>query len=239
MPPLPPSLQAALATGVAAAPKRERTRRQLLLSAMSVYRQRGVAAATLQDIGLGAGVASGTVYNYFATREEVAEQVAAWLAETLCERISESYAAVTRGVERMAIGNRRYLWLAEQSPEWALLLLEVAAAVPALAQVAHSYALADLRLGVRQRSFRPVTEAAAMDLITGTISSAMATIAHGHAPKGHASAVAASVLRALGVAAEEASSIASLPLPDFPQQESEPEGPKALKRAGAGNKRRT
>ncbi|MBG9390448.1 TetR/AcrR family transcriptional regulator [Caenimonas aquaedulcis] len=218
MPPLPPALETALASRVGAAPKRERTRRQLLLAAMQVYRQRGVAGATLQDIAAGAGVASGTVYNYFQTREEVAQQVATWLADTLCQRISESYASVKRGVERMAIGNRRYMWLAAESPEWALLLLEVGAAVPALAQTVHDYALADLRLGIRQKSFRPVSEAAAMDVINGSVSSAMASIARGHAPKGHASAVAASVLRALGVDAQEAVAVASLPLPDFPMQ---------------------
>lgn len=229
MHPLPQPLEAALAAGVASASKRERTRRQLLLAAMHVYTQRGIAAATLQDIATMAGVASGTIYNYFASREEVAEQVALWLAQTLCQRISDSYASVKRGVERMAIGNRRYLWLAEQSPAWALLLLEVSVAVPEFARVVHAYALADLRLGVRQKSFRPVSEAAAMDLISGTVGSAMRTIARGPAPRGHANAVAATVLRGLGVPDDEAVAVANMPLPDFPA-ESEPVPPARARR---------
>lgn len=215
MPALPAPLQAALLLGPGAAPKRERTRRQLLLAAMHVYGERGVAGATLQDIAATAGVAAGTIYNYFETREHVAQEVAVLLATTLCERISESYKDVARGVERMVIGNRRYMWLARESPAWALLVLQVAAAVPQLGEVVRSYALADLKLGVRQKSFRIVSEAAAMNLIQGTVSSAMQAIALGAAPKGHDVAVAATVLRGLGVPADKADEVAALKLPEF------------------------
>ena len=47
----------------------------------------------------------------------------------------------------------------------------------------------------------------------------MRTIALKQAPRGHASAVAATVLRGLGVPDEEALAVASLPLPDFPPDE--------------------
>lgn len=237
MPSLPPELAMALLAGAEAAPKRERTRRQLLLAAMQVYGQRGVAGATLQDIAATAGVASGTIYNYFATREEVAEQVAFWLATTLCQRITDSFASVKRGIERMAIGNRRYMWLAQQSPAWALLLLEVGAAVPQLAQAVHEYALADLRLGVRQKSFRVVSEAAAMNMVQGTVGSAMHTIALGAAPAGHDVAVAATVLRGLGVPAEEADRVAALPLPVFPELAAAP--PSATRAAASAPATRT
>lgn len=213
--PPPPPLDQALLAGVDTGPKRQRTRCQLLLAAMQVYAQKGVAGASLQDIAAAAGVASGTIYNYFSTREEVAEHAALWLATTLCECIAQGHAAVRRGAERMAFGNRRYLWLAEHSPAWALLLLDVGAAVPAFAEAIRAYAVEDLRLGIRQKEFRVFSEAAAVDLIGGTIGSAMATIAHGHAPEGHASAVAATVLQGLGMAASEAQAIARLPLPEL------------------------
>ena len=249
MPALPAPLQAALLSGAGAAPKRERTRRQLLLAAMHLYGQRGVRAATLQEIASAAGVASGTIYNHFQSREEIAEQVALWLADTLCQCISGSYAHVKRGVERMAIGNRRYLWLAQESPSWALMLLEVGAAAPKLAQVVHDYALADLRLGVRQKSFRIASEASAMNLIDGTVSSAMQSIALGIAPRGHAGAVASMVLRGLGVPPDEADAVAAMPLPEFPQpagsareagREGRPEQPAARRRVvrQAGGARR-
>jgi AcrR family transcriptional regulator len=215
MPPLPAPLAESLSAGSAGAGKRERTRRQLLQAAIHVFATRGVAGAAVQEIAAVAGVANGTVYNHFSTKEEVVQAVALWLADTLCRRISDSYGAVRDGAERMAIGNRRYLWLAEVSPAWALLLLDVAAAAPLLLEQVQQYALADLRLGIRQKSFRQGSEAAAMDLINGTVMHAMRRIAFGLAPPGHASAVAATVLRGLGLTHEEALAVAKRPLPEF------------------------
>ena len=54
--------------------------------------------------------------------------------------------------------------------------------------------------------------------VNGRVGSAMRTIALKQAPRGHASAVAATVLRGLGVPDEEALAVASLPLPDFPPE---------------------
>jgi hypothetical protein len=131
----------------------------------------------------------------------------------------------------MSIGNRRYIWLAEQSPHWALLLLDVSAAAPELVRQVQAYALADLRLGVRQKSFRIASEAAAMDLISGTVTQAMRSVASGLAPSGHGSAVAATVLRGLGVPFEAAAEIARRPLPQFAAPESRIESGSTRRRA--------
>lgn len=213
LPPPPAPLDAALLADIGSGGKRERTRRQLLLAAMQVYAQKGVGGASLQDIATAAGVASGTIYNYFTTREEVAQHAALWLATTLCDCIDRGHASESHAVERMSFGNRRYLWLAEQSPAWALLLLDVGAAVPEFAAAVRAYAEADLRLGLKQKEFSVPSEAAAMDLISGTLGSAMATIALGRAPADHAAAVVRSILHGLGVAPERARAVLRLPLP--------------------------
>lgn len=216
MPPLPPELAGALAQLPAGAGKRERTRLQLLLAAMDVFGSRGVGASTMQEIAAAAGVANGTVYNHFQGKDEVLHALALLLAETLCRRISASYDHITEGAERMAIGNRRYMWLAAQAPAWAMLVLEIAAAAPQLLEEVQKYAHADLKLGMRQKVFKPVSEAAAMDLINGTVSRAMLVIAGGHAPANHDVAVAATVLRGLGMEHAAALAVAKRPLPAFP-----------------------
>ena len=216
MPGLPAPLAEALAAGGEGLPKRERTRRQLLQAAVAVYMARGVTGATIQEIARVAGVANGTVYNHFETLDQIAFAVSMWMADTLCRRITDSQRDVKEGAERMAIGNRRYLWLAEQSPAWAVMLLEVAAAAPeGLAQI-QEYALADLRLGVRQKAFQVQSEEAAMDLINGTISAGMRRIAMGLAPEGHSTAVTTTVLTGLGMTQKQAAAVAARPLPDFP-----------------------
>ncbi|SFM30715.1 transcriptional regulator, TetR family [Variovorax sp. OV329] len=214
--PLPIALSAGLLSLPPGLPKRERTRAQLVDSAIKVFSVRGVAAGTIQEIADVAGMTTGTVYNHFKTKEEVLSDVALRLATTLCTRITESQQGVKEGAERMAIGGRRYAWLAEVAPQWALLMLDVAAAAPELLVHIREYVLADLRLGVKQKAFRIASEEAAMDLINGTGTHAMRTIALGLAPPTHGADVAACVLRGLGVPHEKAEEIARRPLPDFP-----------------------
>jgi hypothetical protein len=134
---------------------------------------------------------------------------------TLCERIGESFAHITEGAERMAIGQRRYMWLARESPPWALLLLDIAARAPGLMQELQGYVLADLRMGVRQNSFRITREDAALDMIHGTITAAIRRIALGLAPRKHDISVATLLLRGLGMPEDEAAEVASRPLPPF------------------------
>lgn len=215
MPPLPEPLGRLLAAGATAAPKRERTRRQLIASAIRVFSARGVAAATMQEVASAAGVATATVYNHFETKEALLHAVAHWVADTLCRLISRSNERVPEAAERMAIGNRRYIWLAEQGPAWALLVLDLSAAAPQVFAQILQYPQADLRLGIRQKAFRVASEAAAMDLIGGTITQAMRSVATGQAPTGHGVAVATTVLRGLGMPFDAAAEVARRPLPDF------------------------
>jgi len=235
MPPLPSPLAYGLTSLAPGMPKRERTRAQLAGAAIQVFAARGVLGATVQEIADVAGMTTGTVYNHFKTKEEVQREVAVRLATTLCERIVESQAGVKDGAERMAIGGRRYVWLAEVAPAWAMLMLDVAATVPELMAHVHQYVLADLRLGVRQKSFRIASEPVAMDLIGGAGMQAMRSVALGLAPAGHGAAMSACVLRALGVPFDKAERIAHRPLPDFPVVVVEP-APKAAPQRRAARK---
>ncbi|MGK6308200.1 TetR/AcrR family transcriptional regulator [Variovorax sp. DT-64] len=203
-------------------------------AAIRVFTARGFAAATMQELAAVAGVTTGTVYNHFKTKDEVAGAVALLLADTLCRRIDDSQQGITEGAQRMAIGNQRYIWLAEQSPQWALMTLDVAAAAPELLLEIRHYVLADLRLGVKQKAFRIPNEAAAMDMINGTIAQAMRSVALGLAPPNHGRAVATCVLRGLGMDAAAAKEVAHRPLPPFPPLA---EAPVARKKVQARTKR--
>jgi AcrR family transcriptional regulator len=213
---LPAELAASLAQPLQKLAKRERTRRQLFAAATAVLTERGVAAATLQQIADQAEVTIATVYNHFTSREALFQEVALWVADTLCRRISDSCIAVPDGSERMAIGNRRYLWLAEQSPRWAVLLLDLAAASPALAGTTRGYVEADLRLGIAQKAFKVVSIDAALDMVAGTIGQAMRSWAHGLAPAGHSEAVTTTVLVGLGMDRKDAQAIVRRRLPPLP-----------------------
>jgi len=212
---LPMPLGQALATTPAGLGKRERTRRQLMLAAVQVFSARGVAGTTIAEIAQQAGMTTGTVYNHFDTKDAIVLAVATWLAETLCERINESQRGIERGAQRMAIGQRRYSWLARESPQWTLVLLDISAAAPSLSAHIATYAYEDLKLGIAQNDFRVPSEAAAMNIVMGVGVLAMRDIAMGSAPPDHDIAVATMVLRGLGMPFKDAAEIARRPLPDF------------------------
>ena len=222
LPPLPPALAAAFAGATSGGGKRERTQSALVRAAVQVFCTRGVAPATVQEVAQVAGMTAATVYNHFASKEALLERVAVVLAQSLCRAIAESQAQVEDAAERVAIGQRRYVLLAAESPAWALLLLEVAAASPALLAHIEPYPLADLRLGVRQKRFKVASEAIGMDVLQGICTQAMRRVALGQAPARHDGTVAAAVLRALGVEAGEAAQVAKRPLPELPMPARQP-----------------
>jgi len=220
----PPPVLAGLAAPDGALPKRERTRRLILATAAREFAENGVAAVTIQEIAGQAGVANGTFYNHFKTKEELLEALALWMADTLCRQIEESYADIKDGARRMSIGNRRYILLGVKYPRWALMLMDVATAVPQLLDHINGYALADLRLGIRQKSFRVASEAAALNLINGTAIQAIRQAAVGLAPAQHDIAVSTTILRGLGMEFDAAAACARLPLPPLTQLQALPVG---------------
>lgn len=198
--------------------KRDRTRAQLLAAAEHLFAEKGIEGASIQEMAARAGVANGTFYNHFRTKEAVLEAVAAGLAVDLCERITDSARAIQDGAERMAIGNRRYIGLALEQPERARLLLAVsAAAAPELVGRVDRYMEADLRLGMAQGRFAVARVRTAKDVIGGSVMTAMQRAVSGPVPRGYASEVAAMVLRALGMNGGEADEVARRPLPPLPQ----------------------
>jgi AcrR family transcriptional regulator len=52
--------------------QREQVRTALVSAALDLFRRQGFAATTVEAVAAAAGVAKGTFYNYFATKEDVA-----------------------------------------------------------------------------------------------------------------------------------------------------------------------
>ena len=192
---------------------RERTKTLLLDAALRLFARQGVGATAIHEIAAEAGVANGTFYNYFRTRDEVVEAVSVRLAERLQEEITASAAGVTDAGERMAIGTRRFVMQAIRDPVWAAALIRVSTSRSAALARTAGPALHDLRLGRRQGRFTYRNEVAALDLITGTVLAGMRSVLEGRAGAEHPSLIAGLVLRGLGMPTAEADAMVRRPLP--------------------------
>ena len=51
--------------------KKEATRERIIQTAIKIFGKRGLAAPTVEEIAAAADVGKGTIYNYFATKEEI------------------------------------------------------------------------------------------------------------------------------------------------------------------------
>ena len=59
------------------AAEKEATRKRILSAAKSLFRSKGFETATARDIAREVGIASGTMFNYFRTKEAIVVEVAA------------------------------------------------------------------------------------------------------------------------------------------------------------------
>lgn len=82
--------------------RREVRRQELLEAAVAVFSAKGVATASVDDIVRAAGVAKGTFYLYFATKDDAVNAVATAMVEGVAERIQAVATDSTRSpVERL------------------------------------------------------------------------------------------------------------------------------------------
>lgn len=192
--------------------KRERTRRQLILAAVQVIAANGLSASTPGQIAEVAGVTSVTFYNYFKSKSEIVTAVALFIAETLRQHSASSRAALATAPERMAAGCLRYLHLAELSPGFAMLIVEVAEVEPAFLGLIGSFVQQELCQGIRDRDFVVQRDAVAIDLVVGSVMRGMRRIARGGAPRSHRTDITLAILRGLGLPRDKAGRIVGKPL---------------------------
>lgn len=120
--------------------KGRRTQSRLLDSAEKVFTEKGYLATRVADIADAAGLAHGSFYTYFESKDDIFRQVSNRAAD-------EVYVALTTGatgsaLDRIRVGNRRYLELYERRSRVLALIEQVAT---------FNEDLRELRLGLRRR----------------------------------------------------------------------------------------
>lgn len=193
--------------------KKARTRQQLIEAALGLFVQRGVEELSLNRVAEEAGLAHGTVYNHFHTREDLLEAVGMALAEEFSHEIIAFSVGLVSGAERLAVGVRSFVRKAKDNPDWGRALVRVVRYAEGLRSALAAYMRADLQAGIEQGDFRYPSEEMAMAMVVAGTSGAITTLLEGHAVEHHDSAAAEMILLALGVPAARASTLAHLAMP--------------------------
>jgi len=110
--------------------KVEATRQSLFDAALKVVGENGYAGSSIAKIAARANVAQGTFYSYFASQQDVFDQLLPYLGNLLLNQIREKLKDCKDPYEREAIGFRAYFDFLSENPEFERILSEAAVFTP-------------------------------------------------------------------------------------------------------------
>ena len=198
--------------------RKRRNRRALVEAAHSVMAEKGIDAATMSEIADLADVGAGTVYNYFASKDDLAMRVMEEVMDRLAQRIEavtntfddpgQVYAFGIRNVMKAATTDRRWSWLLRRS--------EVIA--DAMYRVMGPYAIRDLRNAVAAGRYHVEDPEMAWRQATHAIVGFSLAVCDGKLAPGKIDEAVVNLLGMVGVPRVEGWEIARRPCPDLPRE---------------------
>ena len=193
--------------------RRRRTRDRLIESAVLVLGRRSADASIIDELTALAGVSRGTFYNYFRTNDDLFAAVAEEAGNELMRAVHPVTREVADPAARVALGIRLVLTVAGAHPQLARFLARVGPAALGPGTLAAQIVPHDLAEGSAAGRFRVDDPKLAFDLVVGPVLCAFSTLQHRALDGRYVDALAAAVLRGLGVPGATATRFATLPLP--------------------------
>lgn len=194
---------------------RQRTRLRLIIAAETVMSMNGVEGATIQDITEEAQLATGTFYNHFKTKEDVARAVFSRQAEELGKTFDLLGSSVNDPARAIVFIQRTYIERALADPIWGRFIIHAEFSLRQNEKTFRDRARRDILRGIAAKRFD--CENCIESAITITLSSMVAVtrqILEGRADKEAMYEMTELLLRMYGVSGNEATALARLPLPD-------------------------
>ncbi|NLY64075.1 MAG: TetR/AcrR family transcriptional regulator [Alcaligenaceae bacterium] len=135
--------------------RQRRNHAALIRAASAVMSEKGIDAATMQEIAERADVATGTVYNYFKSKDELAIAVLEDMMYDLALRIEGSTDAFKDPAEVYAFGLRTVLETATTDMRWKQMLYRSEVISDALYRRMGPFAMRDFKRAMEEGRFPP------------------------------------------------------------------------------------
>lgn len=187
--------------------RRERTRRKLIAAAARVIATSGDRNATIDDFIQAAGVARGTFYNYFPSREDLLDALWTQVGKDPFLEIRDSCAGIPDPAERLVAQAHRVLSRSAEDQVWGWLVFALSGSAQTVNADLRAFPVPDLLAGSGSGRLRYDNLDSARDLVVGAVRAGMKTQLCGHGSSAYPDALCRMILLALAVPAAEADRI--------------------------------
>jgi AcrR family transcriptional regulator len=134
--------------------RRRRNREKLLRAAAEVIGEKGIDVATMSEITDRADVASGTVYYYFESKEELSVAVMEWVMDRLGRRIRKVTDTLKDPGRGYAYGCRTVMEVASRDPRWHWLLKRTDVVAETMIRAFGRYGRDDMRKAIEAGRYK-------------------------------------------------------------------------------------
>jgi AcrR family transcriptional regulator len=197
--------------------RRKRRNRQALIEAgYAVMASKGIDAATMSEIADHADVGAGTVYNYFASKDELAMSVMEQVMDRLAQRIEAVTNNFSDPAQVYAFGIRNVMKAATTDQRWRWLLRRSEVIADAMYRVMGPYAIRDIRNAIAAGRYRVEDAELAWRQATHAIVGFSLAVCDLHVAPSKIDEAVVNLLGMVGVARDEAWEIAKRPCAELP-----------------------
>ena len=193
--------------------RRARTRAKLLEAAYRLFAVHGADAPTIDDVILEAGVARGTFYNHFKTRDQLFEAVADDITASIGAIILTTITGLSDPAARLALAFRMFVRFAVADEARGWILLRTMPLVGTLNDEMKTFVQAEFEAAMAGGAIRSVSTTTATDLTIGMHIMTIHRVLVERAGDEAIDEAAAALMVALGVPHVEAVRMAATPIP--------------------------
>lgn len=195
--------------------RRAKTRARIIAAAFELFGEEDGLHARIEDVVQRAGITRTTFYDHFSGLGELREAVSYEVTHDFLTAVNETVSQLADARERAAAAIRFYMHRVREVPRWGRSMINLSASGIIFGAETYRQAEQTVAEGMAAGQFLVAESALGRDLVLGTTIAAIATMLRDDKGEGYPEAVAAIILRGLGVGVHEAEAIARRPLPSF------------------------